>query len=416
MRADSDVLVIGGGVIGVCSAYYLAEKGFSVSILEQGEIASGCSGANAGLVVPSFSIPLAAPGTLGKWFRWMIKPKSPFSTKLRFDPALFLWLRQFRKACQQKKMLQGLHLLRDLNYASSELIDQLIMSESLECSYRKDGWLMIYKTEKDFQIAAKEANLLKDYDIEVKILSGAETLEMEPALRTKLSGGIFFPEDTHLDPTKFVLALAERLQERGVTIHQQEEVLDFQTSMARITVVRTTCGEFQPKHVVIATGAWSPKIIRNLGHELPVQPAKGYSVSVKRPEVCPRIPLYFSEAKVAVTPLEDSLRLAGTMELVGFDLRINSRRVDAIMHAAEDCLGQIESFDIIEIRCGLRPCSPDGLPIIDSCPGYDNLFIATGHGMLGITQASITGKLVSQLVGDETPDMNMTPLSTTRFK
>jgi D-amino-acid dehydrogenase len=415
MKGDADVLVIGGGIIGVCSAYYLAERGFSVSILEQGEIASGCSGANAGLIVPSFSIPLAAPGTLRSWLRWMLKPRSPFSVKLHFDPALFHWLRQFQKACQSKKMLQGLRVLRDLNYASSKLFEQLISRESLECHYRKDGWLMAFKTERDFQSATQEAQLLRAHNIEVKILSSDETLQMEPSLQSELSGGLFFPEDAHLEPAKFVQTLTERLRERGVDIHLQIEVLDFEGSKEKITAVRTDRGEFRSQYIVLAAGAWSPKLVRNLGPKLPVQAAKGYSISVKRPEVGPRIPLYLSEAKVALTPLEDSLRLAGTMELVGLDIRVNPRRAEMIIRNAEGYLKPAESLEIIEIRCGLRPCSPDGLPIIDRCPGYDNLFIATGHGMLGITLAPLTGKLVSQLVDDETLDINMTMLSATRF-
>jgi D-amino-acid dehydrogenase len=416
MKGDADVLVLGGGVIGVCSAYYLAEKGFSVSILEQGEIASGCSGANAGLIVPSFSIPLAAPGTLRLWLQWALRPRSLFSVRIHFDPPLFRWLRQFQKACTSEQMLRGLRILRDLNYASLELFEKLISRESLECNYRNDGWLMVYKTERDFQRATQEAQLLRAHNIELKILSSDETIEMEPSLQSKLSGGLFFPKDAHLDPAKFVQTLAGRLLERGVEIHLQTEVIDFETSKGRITTVRTDRGEFRSQYVVLAAGAWSSKLVRNLDSRLSVQPAKGYSISVKRTEVCPRTPLYLSEAKVALTPLEESLRLAGTMELAGLDLHVNPRRVKTIMRKVEEYLRPAESLEIVEIRCGLRPCSPDGLPIIDRCPGYDNLFIATGHGMLGITLAPVTGKLVSQLVGHQIPDINLASLSATRFK
>ncbi|NIM90862.1 MAG: FAD-dependent oxidoreductase [Candidatus Aminicenantes bacterium] len=415
MKGEADVLVIGGGIIGVCSAYYLAERGLSVSILEQGEIASGCSGANAGLIVPSFSIPLAAPGTLRSWFLWAIKPGSPFSMRLRFDPALFHWLRQFQKACASKKMHQGLRVLRDLNYASSKLFERLVSRESLACNFRKDGWLMAYMTEKSFQKATQEAQLLQEHEVEVKVLSSDEALEMEPFLQTKPSGGLFFPEDAHLDPAKFVQALAGRLREQGVDIHLQTEVFNFETAKEKITAVRTDRGKFRAQQFVLTAGAWSSKLVRNLGSRLPVLPSKGYSISVKRPGVCPRIPLYLIEAKVAIVPLEQSLRLAGTMELSGLDLRVNPRRVETIMRQAEDYLKPSENLEIIEIRCGLRPCSPDGLPIIDRCPGYDNLFLATGHGMLGITLAPLTGKLVSQLVSHQTPDFDLASLSATRF-
>ena len=416
MKSDPEVIVIGGGVIGVCSAYYLAEQGIQVSVIERGDIASGCSGANAGLIVPSHSIPLAAPGVLSQGLRWMLKPESPFYIKPRFDPSLLYWLWKFRKACRKQQMHQRIRVLRDLNFASSDLFEHLILDESLTCNYRQDGWLMTYKTDKGFQKALGEARLLQSYDVEAKILNADETSEMEPTLNPQIVGGIFFPKDAHLNPKKFAQALVGRLREQGTTIHAQTEVLDLETSHGSITTVRTTRGDFRPKQVVIAAGAWSVGIVRNLGLKLPVQSAKGYSISMKRPEACPSIPLYLSEANVAVTPLEDVLRFAGTLELVGMDVTINNRRVNAIVRAAEDYLIPMENLESAEIWRGLRPCSPDGLPIIDRFPGYKNLIIATGHCMLGISLAPITGKLVSQLVCEQAPDVNLTPLRVTRFK
>lgn len=416
MKNDTEVIIIGGGVIGVCSAYYLAEQGIQVSVIERGDIASGCSGANAGLIVPSYSIPLAAPGVLSQGLRWMLKPESPFYIKPRYDPSLIYWLWKFQKACRKQQTHQGIRVLRDLNFASSNLFEHLILDESLICNYRQDGWLMTYKTDQGFQKALEEARLLESYDVEVNILNADETSEMEPTLNPQIVGSIFFPKDAHLDPKKFAQALAGRLLELGMTIHAQTEVLELETSHGSITTVRTTRGDFQAKQVVIAAGAWSAGLMRNLGLKLPVQSAKGYSISMKRPEACPSIPLYLSEAKVAVTPLENVLRFAGTLELAGMDLNIDLRRVNTIMHAAEDYLGQRKDLDIVEIWRGLRPCSPDGLPIIDRFPGYNNLIIATGHCMLGISMAPITGKLVSQLVCEQAPDVNLAPLRVTRFK
>lgn len=416
MNSSPDVLVIGAGAIGICSAYYLAEQGLQVTIVEQKEVASGCSGANAGLIVPSHSIPLAAPGVLGQGLKWMLKPESPFYIKPWFDPSLFSWLRKFRKASKSQQMLQGLRILRDLNYASLELFDHLISDESLSCNYRKDGWLLAYKTAKGFQKALEDAPLLEAHDIELEILSADETLEMEPMLRKEISGGIFFPEDAHLDPEKFVGALAERLKEPRTTILEQAKVHEFETLNNTIKVIRTTRGDFKPKHVVLAAGAWSPELVKNLGINLPVQPAKGYSISAKKPKIYPATPLYLSEAKVAVTPLGDILRFSGTMELSGMDFGINRGRVDAIMSAARDYLKEIEELEIIDVWYGFRPCTPDGLPIIDRFPGYDNLHVATGHCMLGVSLAPITGKLTSQLVCGDTPDLDLKLLKATRFR
>ncbi len=416
MKSDLDVLVIGGGAIGVCSAYYIARQGLSVSVVEKGEIASGCSGANAGLIVPSHSVPLASPGAWKQGLKGILKPDSPFYIKLRFDPVLFSWLVRFRSASKPEQMHRGIRILSDLNYASRELFDQLIENESLECNYRQDGWLLAYKTEKGFQDAVEEAQVLQSYDINLKIMNIDETLEMEPTLHPDISGGIYFPDDAHLDPAKFVQVLAVHLKELGVTIHTQTEVLEFEKSYDRIRAVRTTHGYFQPGQVVLAAGAWSRGMVHSLGFRLPVQPAKGYSISLKRPEACSRIPLYFSEEKVVATPLEEELRFAGTLELGGMDFSINNRRVNAIMAAAKDYLRQLATMEAIEVRTGLRPCTPDGLPIIDTIPGYKNLIMATGHGMLGITLAPVTGKLISQLVCNQTTDIDLKPLQVTRFK
>jgi D-amino-acid dehydrogenase len=416
MNSSPDVLVIGAGAIGICSAYYLTEQGLRVTVVEQKEIASGCSGANAGLIVPSHCIPLAAPGVLCQGLKWMLKPESPFYIKPRFDLNLFSWLWRFRKASKSQHILERIRILRNLNYASLELFDRLISSESLSCGCRKHGWLLAYKTVKGFQKAREDAHLLEAHDIEVKIMSADETLEREPILRTEISGGIFFPEDAHLDSEKFARALAGRLRERRATILEHTKVLELEISNKAVELVRTTRGDFKPRHVVLAAGAWSSELVQNLSINLPVEPAKGYSISVKKTEICPAVPLYLTEALVAVTPLEDILRFAGTMELAGMDSSINRRRVDAIMNIANDYLKDVGNRKIVDIWYGFRPCTPDGLPIIDRFPGYDNLIIATGHCMLGVTLAPITGKLVSRLVCGETPDVNLKLLRATRFK
>lgn len=412
---DPEALVIGGGVIGVCSAYYLAQQNLRVCLVEQGEIASGCSSANAGLIVPSFCIPLASPKSLSLTFKSLLKPQSAFHIKPRFDPGLFIWLWQFQKACNREKVLEGLQSLRDLNAAGSELLDRLIAGESLDCLYRRDGWLMVYKTDQAFRKAQEDAALLRSREIELKILNPEETLEMEPALLPGISGSVFFHGDSHLNPEDFVLALAERLRKKGVTVHEQTKVLGFEASNGRITAVRTAQASYRPKQIILAAGAWSSGLLQGIGLKLPLQPGKGYCISVKRPESCPSLPLYFTEAKVAVTPLADTLRLAGTFKLAGMDFRMNRGRVANIMSSSARYLQRTEDFDIIQIRTGLRPCSPDGLPFIGRAPGWRNLIVATGHGMLGMTQGPITGKLVARLACDQLPDLSLTPFRLARF-
>lgn len=413
--SDSDILIIGGGAVGLCSAYYLNAEGLTVTVVEEEKIGSGCSSANAGLIVPSHSIPLAAPGVLRQGFKLMFKRESPFYIKLRCDRSLFTWLWKFKKASTIHQMHKGLFLLHELSSSSTRLFDRLISDESIACNYQKNGWLLVYRTEKGFRRGIEEAHLLQKYAVEVDVLNVDETLDMAPYLYPDISGGIFFPGDSHLDPGKFVTALAECLKKRGVTIISETKALKLEASKGSITNVITSRGAFQAKHVILAAGAWSGMLADGLGFSLPLQPAKGYCITAKCPMKYPNLPLYLCEAKVAVTPLDEILRFAGTMEISGMDLSTNPRRVDAILSTVRKYIKRMEDLNIIGINIGLRPCTPDGIPIIDHFSGYENLIIASGHCMLGITLAPITGKLVSQMVLGKTTDIDLFPLRMARF-
>ncbi|MFQ6069842.1 MAG: NAD(P)/FAD-dependent oxidoreductase [Candidatus Aminicenantales bacterium] len=416
MKKKTDVLVVGGGIIGVCAAYYLSKQGAKVTLVEKGEIASGCSGANAGLIVPSFSIPLSSPGALSKWFKLMMKPESSAYIKPRFNFSFFSWLWQFRKNCTKEKMLQGIRVLHELSCASMQLFKSLIRDESLQCEFQQNGWLMTFRREKEFQKALEEARLLSSYGIESKILTAEETLKMAPALRPGICGAIFHPDDAHLETVKFISSLSKRFQERGGIILSHTEVIDLEASDSNINCVRTTSGILHPDYVVITAGAWSPSLVRKLGPRLPVQPAKGYIITVERPGLCSGIPLYFTEAKVAAVSSEHSLRFAGTLEMSGMDLSLNMTRINKLKRAVEIYYKDVEGLERGKIACGLRPCTPDGLPVIDSIPGYKNLFLATGHGMLGVTLAPFTGKLICQLILGQSTDIDLTQLKFTRFR
>jgi D-amino-acid dehydrogenase len=345
----------------------------------------------------------------------MFKPKSPFYIKPRFNRALLIWLWEFKKASRIRQMHKGLSVLRELGNASMKLFDRLISDESLVCHYRKDGWLLVYKTDQGFRKGEEETHLLQKHDIEVNVLTREETLKKEPSLHPEISGGIFFPGDAHLDPRMFVGSLSGCLRNRGVKITTRTKVLKLEKSKKTITRVITNRGVYRPKHVVLAAGAWSKNLVKSLNIRLPLQSAKGYCITVQRPVGSPGLPLYFCEAKVAVTPFENVLRLAGTLEISGMDASINQRRVDTILCGVRKYLEKKEDLSILEIYAGLRPCFPDGLPVIDRLPGCQNLVLATGHCMLGITLAPISGKLVSKLVIRKTPDVNITPLETQRF-
>jgi D-amino-acid dehydrogenase len=310
---------------------------------------------------------------------------------------------------------RALPAMRDLLLASRALYDELSQNEKFDFGFEGNGSLQVFLTETGWKGGVEEAHLLEKFDIPIKVMSASEVCNLEPALLPNVTGGIYYPRDAHIDPFRFVTGLAEKVRELGVEILTGTEVLAFETRNERVVAIKTTRGDMDPQKVVLAAGSWSPAVGRALRLNIPIQAAKGYSVTFQKPVVSPRIPLLFGEAHVVVNPLRDALRVAGTLELAGMDFSINMRRVTAIRKAAEQYLPGLDQARVIEIWRGLRPCTPDGLPIISRSDSLDNLFIAAGHAMLGMSLGPITGKLVSQLVNEERPDFNLAPFNLDRF-
>jgi D-amino-acid dehydrogenase len=415
MDSQYDVAIIGGGVIGVCSAYYLAQKGVNVLLLEKGEIASGCSYGNGGLIVPSHAVPLASPGALGNGLRWLLDAESPFYIKPRLSLDLFTWLARFVLASRKEQMLRSLSAMRDLLLASRALYDELLQTAGFDFGFHGNGSLQVFLTEQGLQEGVEETQLLEKFDIPIKVMDASEVCNLEPALLPTVAGGVFYPGDAHINPFRFVRGLAEKARGLGVEILTGTEVLGFETKNGRVAAIKTTRGEFHPQKVLLAAGSWSPEIAHSLHLNIPIQAAKGYSLTYENLALSPKIPLLFGEAHAVVNPLGDALRVAGTLELAGMDFSINMRRVDAIRTSAEQYRPGLGQARLIEIWRGLRPCTPDGLPIISGSDSFGNLFIAAGHAMLGMSLGPITGKLVSQLVNDESPDFPLAPFNLNRF-
>jgi len=415
MNSQQDVVIIGGGVIGVCSAYFLARKGIQVTLIEKGEIASGCSYGNGGLIVPSHSVPLASPGALGSGLRWLLDSESPFYIKPRFDMDLLRWLVRFALASRHQQMLRAIPIMRDLLFASRALYEELAERAGFDFGFEGEGSLLVYLSKERLQHEMEEAHLLEKFDILLRVLDQAQVHDLEPALLPQVAGGIHYPRDGHIHPARFVTGLAEKARGLGTQVWTKTEAMGFELSQGKITKIRTTRGDISPKQVILATGSWSPDVARELKLQIPIQAAKGYSITLENPPVSPKIPLSFGEARVVVNPLGDSLRLAGTLELAGMDFSINSRRVDAMRKASSAYLPGLGDAKIIEIWRGLRPCTPDGLPIIGRSRDFDNLVVAAGHAMLGMSLGPITGRLVSQLLNGEKTDVDVLPFRMERF-
>ncbi|NHZ72578.1 MAG: FAD-dependent oxidoreductase [Aquificales bacterium] len=419
MNQQKDILVIGGGVIGVAVAYYLAVQGRSVTLIEKDEICAGSSHGNAGLIANGFAIPMAAPGVLRQGLKWLLDAESPFYIKPRLNVDLMRWLWQFRGACNEKQMRQSIAILLSLGGASFDLFDELLANEDIEFGYEHKGRLILFTNEAAFEKSIPDTVLLREYGVDSTLLDAAGVREIEPNVQPAVTHGIYAADYGHIIPDRFVHELARVAKERGVVFKTDTAVLGFETSGRQISSVITPHGTFTPDQVVLAAGAWSPMLARNLKLRLPIQPAKGYSVTYKRPAgslpTSPSLPLSLSERKIAVTPMGDMLRFTSTLELAGYDPAINQRRVAAIRRNIQDYLPGMEDLEETAVWSGYRPATPDDLPIIGRSQAFENLILATGHGTFGMTHGLITGKLVAQIVGDKRPSIDLAPLSVERF-
>ena len=417
MTERCDVVVIGGGVIGVCAAYYLAAHGRQVTLLERGEVCSGSSYGNSGLIVPSHSMPLPVPGTVGLALRWMLNPESPLYVKPRLDPSLLSWLWRFRGNCTEEKMRLGVRALAGLSSASIELYEELVAAESLDCGFNRTGILMLYETPEGLEDGLHEGELLREFGFSPKQLNGSGVHAMEPSVRPGVAGAVHYDGDGYLDPAKFVTGLASTLPTKGVSVREGVEVLGLDMSGGRMEGVSTSHGVYRAEQVVLAAGSWSPGIAKGLPLKIPVQPAKGYSVTYSRPGVSLTRPLILGEARVGVNPMSGAVRIAGTLELGEFDMALNHRRINAIVRgAARYFVDDGSEATVSDHWAGLRPCTPDGLPIIGAFEDIPNLIAATGHAMLGMTLGPATGKLVAEMASGADTSVDAAAFRPDRFR
>ena len=415
MTPMSDVLVVGGGAVGVCCALELARTGASVTLVERGgELAWGCSAGNAGLICPSHATPFANPAALRDGLRWMWRPDSPLY--LRPRPGVLPWIARFTRAAASRARVEtATRTIRTLSSASLALHEELSRG-GLDTAFAKRGSMNVYEGAAAFSSARAEAEVNLRAGLRVDVLEGAAAREVEPALATDLAGAVFYHDDAHCDPYRFVHAVGASAIEAGASVRTRVEVLGLRRVNGRVEGVQTTAGELRAKTVVVAAGAWTPRLLRDLGVRVPVEGGKGYHVDLEPGSGDPRVPVWSHETRVIATPLPGRLRLAGTLELAGLDLSVSAVRVGAIRAAASRLVAGTEGRRVLEIWRGLRPCSPDGLPIVGRVRGVDNVVLATGHGMLGLTLAPVTGRLVSEIVGGVAPSHDLTPLRPDRFR
>jgi D-amino-acid dehydrogenase len=409
--------IIGGGIIGLSSAYYLTKAGHQVTIIEQGDMKDGCSFGNAGMIVPSHIIPLAAPGMISKGIRWMFNSTSPFYVKPRLSSDLIAWGYQFYRHATKDHVNKAIPSLKELSLFSKAHFQQLAKELLFDFGYNERGLLMLYQTKETEHEEAETASIANDHGIEARILSPEEVQKLEPDVKVKVRGGVYFPGDAHITPQAFVTQLIKYLKDHGVVFLTKTLVDDFVVADGKIKSLSTPHGEFAFDEIVIASGSWSGQVASKLKISMPMQAGKGYSFTLQNVEKNIRIPSIFLEARVAITPMGTTLRFGGTMEITGIDHSISMNRVKGIVDSIPlyypDMKVTMPKKE--EIWHGLRPCSPDGLPYIGRSRSFSNLTFATGHSMMGLSLGPGTGKLVSELVNQDKVSIDIASFAPERF-
>jgi D-amino-acid dehydrogenase len=421
LRPDSahekvDVVVVGAGAVGVAAAHELARHGADVIVIEaRDRTGAECSYGNAGLVAPSHCIPLAAPHLLRRVPGWL-RPGGAVYIKLRPSLSLARFGAELLRSCGRERMLRGLRTLRDLTRASRDLFEDLTR-DGLDFGYRRDGVMNVCASSRGFEALREDANLLRREGFDPQVLRPEEAREREPALSPGLAGAVYWAEDGHCDPGRFVAELAGAAERVGARFRLGTRVTGFaHGGDGLVTAVETTGGTLRPRTIVLAAGSWTLPLARLAGTSIPLEPGTGYHVHLVADPPQLRIPLIFQESVLAATPMNGALRLAGTMEFVGFELPAAQGKATRLLEHARTYIDGLGSPGPFETWSGLRPCTPDSLPIVGRSGRVPNLVFATGHAMLGLTLAPVTGKAVADLVVDGRSELPLEPLSPARYR
>ncbi len=415
MEKDVDVIIVGGGIIGLACAHYLLDKKASVRIIEQDYIGSGASHGNCGLLHFSGVIPLCSPGAVKNEIFRAIRGTSPLYIKPRIDIKLIKWLIKFAGHCNLSHMNSASNAKSDILKYSFHLFETLFAENKIECDFEKKGLLLLFKKKKYFKKYNATNNFLKNYNLDSKSINAENVQNLEPAVNKGIAGAFHNEHDWHLRPEKLVEAWKAILIKKGLIVEEKCKMLDFGIEHGKIKHVNTIKGQYKADKFVLATGAWTPQMNRQLNLNIPVQPGKGYSITMTKPDSSPEVPCLLYEENMVATPWKSGYRLGGTMEFSGFNNVLNEKRLAKLITGAKKYLNTSIEEPVIEEWTGLRPMTYDDLPIIDRSSFQNNLFVATGHGMLGITMATGTGKAICDMIYENEAKIDIAPFSMNRF-
>lgn len=418
MSSQRSVIVCGGGVVGLCCAYYLAREGFEVTLLERNpEGSDSCAHGSAGYISPSHVIPLSAPGMVWKGLKWMLSSRSPFYIKPRLDGDLIRWGWLFATHCTESHMHSAAPILRDLCLGGRALFVELAGATGDAFELKTEGLLDLCKTQHGLDHAAHHAALANDLGVEARVLDAKQTAEVEPGVRMDIAGSVYFPIDAHMTPRKLAPALVTQMRGMGVKFLWNTSVYGWRSEAGRVTGVQTTAGDLVADEYVLAGGSWSPSMVAGLGIRLPMQPGKGYNLTIEKPRFKLTKSVILTERRVAITPIGERLSFGGTMELSGHSGNVRPERIEQIIEAAKFYLPDFTDEDFAGTKpwFGYRPVSPDGLPYIGRFARHENLTAACGHAMLGLSMAPVTGRLVAEILTDQKPSVDLALLKPDRY-
>jgi D-amino-acid dehydrogenase len=411
---QADILIVGAGIIGSSIGAELSRRGAKVCVIDKGTVGKGCSYGNAGWMTPCFAMPLPMPGMLLKSMKWLMDPQSPLYINPSLAWDLASWMMAFLKAMNETQARRAVECLVVLSQKSLQEYEKLGQKYP-EIRFEQKGLLMVSRTEAGVASAVEELNYVKNLGVPGKVLNSDDIQAMEPALKAPLLGGVYFSQEAMAEPYLVVQAMAKEIRSHGGEILENTELHDMVVNNGRIEKVLTSAGEIHAKQVIVATGSWSKSMAKMLRLRVPILGGKGYAMIVPSLEKQPQYPMMLVEKKIAITPRQNTLRIAGTFELVDQDFSITQKRVENIKRGAREFLHLPEELQVQELWAGLRPCTPDGVPLIGRHGSINNLVLAVGHQMLGLQSGSGTGVLVADVVEGKTPFVDMGVLDPNRF-
>lgn len=413
--SEKDILIVGAGILGLSSAWYLAERGAKVTVVDREPLKDAASCGNAGLISLGHP-PLTRPGVSVQGIKWMFNKQSPLYIKPRLDGDLARWLWTFHRHCNQTHYEGTMEVLCELGRLSADCFEQILSETEIDCDWQRQGWDDVCMHESSLDHAEEEAQILKRFGFDSERVTGDELRADAPAYTDDVVGAIRFEDSATLSPQAFIAGLARELQNRGVTIRTDCTVETLLKRHDRVEGVRLAGGEeLTADATVLAAGVWSDKLARAIGLRIPMQPARGYHRDVVGLDTMPPRGCVLNETFIAVSPFHDTLRLAGTLELSGFDAPWLGDRLAHLTKAGGTYIHGVEAATVTQEWAGYRPCTADGMPVVGAVPRMPGLFVGTGHAMMGMTLGPASGKLIAEAIYDETPALESPLLAAARY-